>query len=127
MFWNCYWGDRSYAVCADQVTFDQARERCQSVGLDLAIIDDEQENLALAKSITSPVFIGLSDAKSESAWRWVADDRLTWCGMDGGRAASASSFTSWANGYPAAARCEAHDYAGRRPSAGVNCNEAGGP
>jgi hypothetical protein len=53
----------------------------------------------------STVYIGLPDATTEGAWRWVAGNRLTWCAADGGRAASASSFTNWAGGYRAAASC----------------------
>src|SRR5262249_39346705 len=81
----CVHGERNgheYWFCPSPHSFDESRSLCRSVGLDLASIDDRQENDLVRRSVNGSAFIGLNDRKREGAWKWVADDRLAFCEGD---------------------------------------------
>lgn len=95
---SCSLKDQSghaYWFCESPRTFSQARNRCQAVDADLVVIDDEQENDFVRSHIRTDSFIGLSDADQEGIWRWVADDRLGWCGIGNSGPPAASTFANW--------------------------------
>ena len=85
-------GEHSYAFCTFARTWSQARAECQQRSGDLAVIDDADENAALAAQGTNTPgalgswYIGLSDLALEGSFVW----------LDGIPAV----FTSWNLGEP---------------------------
>ena len=98
-------GGHDYWFCRDDRGYDDARTRCQGVGMDLATIADSGENTFVAGRADSQSYVGLNDRGNEAAWKWLAGGELTWCGDDDGRKAAPASFASWAPGQPATSRC----------------------
>src|SRR5262249_22594055 len=79
---------------------------CQAMGLDLAMVDDADENAFLRSSVQTDSYIGLTDGAKEGSFRWLVDGSLSYCGDSSGRAPSSESFTSWSSHFPAVvARC----------------------
>jgi Zn-dependent metalloprotease len=106
---GCYhsaYDGHDYWVCPNDSTFDEARTKCQAVGMDLANIDDSDENKFIKKKVWHDSFIGLTDRSVEGAWRWVADNKLTWCGDTSGEATSATSYTNWEHHEPRVSDCK---------------------
>uniref|UniRef100_A0A8C6SKD5 C-type lectin domain-containing protein n=1 Tax=Neogobius melanostomus TaxID=47308 RepID=A0A8C6SKD5_9GOBI len=76
-------GSKNYSLVLTSMSWEDARSHCKQHFTDLAMIEDESENTAVASIISSyTVWIGLY----RQPWRWT----------DG----SASSFTNWYPGRP---------------------------
>ncbi len=102
----------SYLVCNRKEPFEKARATCQAVGLDLATVDDNSENAFIKSHLNkAPAYIGLTDNRSEGAWRWLADGALTWCGDEAGDLNA--GFTNWSAHEPPKASCEYESLNGR--------------
>ncbi len=93
-----------YWFCSDRRSFSEARTNCQSVGMDLANVENEEENDFITNNIRRDSFIGLTDTEKEGVWKWLTDGRLAWCGDDDGRAPGSAAYTNWHSswfyGYP---------------------------
>lgn len=78
----------SYLLCGPPRSFAAARASCQSLGYDLAVIEDPDEDAAIYGEIASRGFldtwIGLSDAEDEDTWVWVDGSLLTYEHWDSG-------------------------------------------
>ncbi len=93
-----------YWFCSDRRSFSEARTKCQSVGMDLANVENEAENEFIKDNIRRDSFIGLTDTEKEGVWKWITDGRLAWCGDEEGRAPGSAAYTNWHSswfyGYP---------------------------
>jgi Zn-dependent metalloprotease len=69
-------------------------------------VDDAPENAFVKSKVTRPVFVGLNDRNLEGAWKWIADNRLSWCGGSGGKPSSSSQYANWARSQPATESCQ---------------------
>src|SRR5688572_6698131 len=72
-------GDKSYAICNESATFEQAYQRCQQRGMSLASIQSTAENSAIRKELREASFLGLTNASENSVWKWTANDSIQWC------------------------------------------------
>jgi len=62
----------AYLICGDMAkTWEDARDYCKSLGADLVVIDDEEENEFLAGKGGGNFWLGLTDADTEDQWEWV--------------------------------------------------------
>ncbi|XP_078392945.1 CD209 antigen-like protein 2 isoform X1 [Cetorhinus maximus] len=78
-----------YKFSTDKVNWDSAKQQCESQNTHLIVINTEQEQNFIKKSIENnpgDYWIGLTDRESEGNWKWV----------DG----SPVSFTKWYQGEP---------------------------
>jgi predicted Ser/Thr protein kinase len=68
-------GEHSYKFFREQLTWKEARAKCESLGGNLVIIDDAEENKFVGNLITSDAWldswIGISDEATEGQWRTV--------------------------------------------------------
>ena len=68
-------GGHGYALCPNSKNWTDARSACLAWGMDLAIIDDEGENLFVNGTITTTTvvesWIGLSTGAGMGTWYWV--------------------------------------------------------
>jgi Zn-dependent metalloprotease len=113
---GCVRGERNghqYWFCGALRTFDESQNACQSVGLELASIDDAQENEYVRQRVPGPAFMGLNDRQREGAWRWMADGRLAFCEGDPATCSASSSFASWGPYQPASSHCQHRTRNGR--------------
>lgn len=69
-------GDHSYRFFGEQLTWKEAAAKCESLGGNLVIIDDAEENTFIgtlvAKSGSENSWIGITDDASEGQWLTVA-------------------------------------------------------
>ncbi len=67
-------GERRYLLCPAGITFEEARTLCQAEDMDLAIVDDAEENTWLWQVATQRRsqrwWIGVSDLVTEGHYRW---------------------------------------------------------
>jgi hypothetical protein len=91
---------KTYWVCSNDRTFDDARSRCQGAGMDMVAIEDQGEADFLRTKITRASHIGLEDRGVEGEWRYTANNALSWCGASGGSTV-AHAYANWAAGQPA--------------------------
>ncbi|XP_041036045.1 C-type lectin domain family 17, member A-like [Carcharodon carcharias] len=78
-----------YRFSTDTVNWDSAKQQCESENSHLIIINTEQEQNFIKKSLENnpgTYWIGLTDRESEGNWKWV----------DG----TTMSFTQWDHGEP---------------------------
>lgn len=82
--------DEGYAVCAESIRWQAAREACGALGGRLVVLETEAENAAVsavaARWLEGSFWIGLSDQEDEGTWRWVDGSTLT--------------YSPWGNGEP---------------------------
>jgi hypothetical protein len=87
--------------CFTNRTWASARNRCRSVGMELARIESLNENDLVAKNITSFTWIGGNDRTVEGEWRWaengVDDGALFWQGQSDG---TRVTYANWEAGQP---------------------------
>jgi hypothetical protein len=86
------WQGHAYWFCDEARSWHRAREGCLAAGVDLAIIDDEQENDFVAQHVTEALWIGASDLQTEGVFRWVSP------GSNG--TGAALGFSRWASTKP---------------------------
>lgn len=70
--------DQYYVYCSSSVPWQQARERCQSFGGDLATLKSDPENDWVGAWSPEDAWIGLTDAEVEDSWKWVDGSSLDW-------------------------------------------------
>jgi hypothetical protein len=97
-----------YYFCENERTFDDARQRCQSVGADLVTIESAQEDDWLMNFIDEQAWIGASDQAVDGDWKWLWNDQLFWSNG----AAVSNAYTHWEVGYPWGS---SHDCASKDP------------
>lgn len=90
---NEAWGEHAYAFCeADILTWHDAQQRCEDLGGELLIIDDEQENDYIMShqphvggEFQNLFWIGLSDEESEGDFVWVDGTDVEWTNWSPGQ------------------------------------------
>jgi len=79
--WECTAAE-DYLVCLVEVDWEDARNACLGLGLDLAVFATAEEDLlgsTLAYEVSaSSYWIGLSDLEEEGAWTWVDGTPLSY-------------------------------------------------
>jgi hypothetical protein len=94
----------SYQMCGDKTGWLDAKANCESVGMQLARVDDLAENQWLGANAYDPnggttgLWIGASDAAVDGEWRWT-DGTLFWLGAPSSGAAQNGLFTDWDGSY----------------------------
>ncbi|XP_051988679.1 CD209 antigen-like protein D [Xyrauchen texanus] len=70
---------RFYVFSTDTKDWKSSRERCQALGGDLVIINNEEEQDFLSEKVDGYDFnwIGLTDIQNEGVWLWVDNAPLT--------------------------------------------------
>lgn len=80
--------DLPYLVCANTMGWFAARNLCQSVGYDLAVIDDAGEDAFLFQQLTQRglgnTWLGLNDHVAEGSWVWLDGQPLLYSHWDSG-------------------------------------------
>lgn len=104
----------TYWVCDDERPWNEARQHCQQVGMDLVSIEDADESAFVQGLVRKNSYIGMNDRQYEGHWRWSSTNELAWCGDDDGRAPG-PGYTNWGIGQPAgsANSCERTEAAGK--------------
>ncbi len=95
-----------YFFCENERDFDEARQRCQSVGMDLVQIGDQAEDEWILEVMddlegwfwADHYWIGASDEPQHGIWRWVPSGTIFWVGDPG--QAYGGAYTNWEGGYP---------------------------
>ncbi|XP_026069138.1 C-type lectin domain family 4 member E [Carassius auratus] len=70
---------RFYVLSTDVMDWNSSRQRCQDLGGDLVIINNEDEQDFLSKrvnGISDYHWIGLTDSQTEGMWLWVDNNPL---------------------------------------------------
>ena len=82
-----------YRVYLEQTTWPVARDKCKTLGGQLAVVPDAPTH-AFLKELKPDVglWLGATDEKLEGAWRWVDGTEM--------------KFKAWASGEPAGRRAE---------------------
>jgi RHS repeat-associated protein len=88
-----------YWFCDNDRPFEQARQKCQSVGMDLAVVDDAAEDAFITERTDEDTFIGATDQASEGNFAWLASGQPFWTGGPNG-APAGGAFTNWQSGQP---------------------------
>jgi serine/threonine protein kinase len=72
----------AYKFFPEQLSWHEAKKRCEALGGHLVIIETPEENAFLAKLITDggkiDSWIGATDEGFEGQWRWVDGRNMTW-------------------------------------------------
>ncbi|MFN3200918.1 MAG: lectin-like protein [Bradymonadia bacterium] len=61
----------AYLYCGESVAWNTARERCQTYGGDIAVIENADENTFLEGITNQSTWIGFTDAETEGTFLWV--------------------------------------------------------
>jgi hypothetical protein len=65
----------AYLFCGDELGWETARTRCQTLGYDLAVIGDAMEDDFVFGQIDARAFhdtwIGMNDRTTEDTWQWI--------------------------------------------------------
>jgi hypothetical protein len=106
-----------YWFCDNNRTFDDARQRCQSVGMDLAVIRGTADDNFITPNLNEHSFIGASDRSVEGNFSWIGPGEPFWTGGQHG-AAVASAYANWEPGQPFEDLAGAHDCTVKDPPIG---------
>ncbi len=93
------YGAHTYLLCKELRSWDDASTGCGAVGMQLARVDDTNENQWLLTNAYLPggsstaAWLGGSDRAIEGEWRWN-DGELFWLGDNAG-AAQNGNFAAW--------------------------------
>jgi hypothetical protein len=75
-------GGKFYKVYDTNLTWHEAKKKCEQVGGRLAVIDSAEENEFVVglvkKSKVVEVWLGATDEKKEGEWVWVTGKRMTY-------------------------------------------------
>jgi hypothetical protein len=91
--------DIPYWFCENDRQFADARQRCQSVDMDLAAVESEGEDDFITDHSDEHSFLGGSDQTAEGQWVWRGTDAPFWTGDDDGSAVG-SAYENWRNDEP---------------------------
>jgi hypothetical protein len=97
---NCIYrslGGKDYWICKDRRTFGDARQHCQSLGMDLAVVESEAEDTFLTSQLSwcdGHVFIGATDQATEGEYTYVTSGTKFWSGGSSGQPVG-GAFTNW--------------------------------
>ena len=111
------YGGHDYLVCSELLTWPEARTKCRSWNMGLAIVDNATENTFIQQRIGSAArWIGANDrgnngsncdkSADEGTWFWAnpnnTDDHATqFCSMSNGSCAPTSGrYSNWRSGEP---------------------------
>ena len=64
-------GGHAYLFCTDVIWWDEARSACQAQGLDLVVIETQDENAFVKGHIIVESWIGLNDIDIEGTFLWI--------------------------------------------------------
>jgi hypothetical protein len=72
----------SYKFFPEQLSWKEAKARCESMGGRLAMVESPEENAFVAGLVSAAgkvdAWIGATDEGSEGQWRWVDGHLMTW-------------------------------------------------
>jgi hypothetical protein len=78
----------AYLFCSEELGWEVARTRCQTLGYDLAVIGDAMEDDFVFGQIDARTFrdtwIGMNDRTTEDAWQWIDGTPFTYRHWDDG-------------------------------------------
>jgi len=81
-------GVRSYIICPDKGTYEEAVAACAYLGGGLVVLDTEAKNMEVSELVWTlldrPFYIGLSDRDDEGQWQWLSGDNVTYGGWMSG-------------------------------------------
>ena len=92
---NYYW------ICNTDRVFGDARQRCQTAGMDLSSVESAAEDSFLTSktSLFDHILLGATDSATEGTWVWTATGQQFWSGGPTG-APTASAYTNFSAGEP---------------------------
>jgi hypothetical protein len=93
------WADVSYWFCDNDRSFSDATARCQSAGMELAVVETSQEAAFVDAHAVEHSFIGGSDQGAEGTWKWLSSGKTFWSGNQTGTNID-GAYTNWASGEP---------------------------
>ncbi|XP_059693655.1 C-type lectin domain family 4 member E-like, partial [Haemorhous mexicanus] len=66
-------GSSCYSFSRDALSWGRARNACADLGAQLAVVNDEEEQVFLLENSnrSSSYWLGLTDVEQEGKWRWV--------------------------------------------------------
>jgi hypothetical protein len=94
LFENTY-----YWICDNDRSFANARQRCQSRGMDLATIEKGLEDDFITSKISEDSFLGATDQAVEGTWSWLGSAQPFWTGGASG-GPTPGAFAHWSPGQP---------------------------
>ena len=79
-------GSKRFKVFSEQLTWPEARAKCEQMGGHLAIVDSEEENRILTSMIFTAqlesAWLGATDEKVEGRWVWVDGTEMRYANWD---------------------------------------------
>lgn len=91
-----------FCVCTGPFQFAEARNACETAGLQMARVDDQGQANAIeteAGNLGESIWLGGTDLAVEGTWRWTDNDDMFWVGTADG-SAPAGVFTNFGNDEP---------------------------
>ncbi|HCS54056.1 C-type lectin domain-containing protein [Rubinisphaera sp.] len=75
-----------YKVYTSQLSWNEAKKKCEQMGGQLVVINSKEENTFVAKLValtdTRLVWIGCTDVTSEGTWTWVDEKKMNFKNWD---------------------------------------------
>jgi len=75
-------GEHYYKVFLENISWHEAKRKCESMGGYLAIVTGKEEDEFLASLSRSHVWIGASDEKEEGNWTWIDGSPVEYANWD---------------------------------------------
>jgi len=88
-----------YWFCENDRPFANATSRCQSIGMELAVVESAAEDDFITDHTSEHTFVGGTDAVTEGTWVWTVTGQTFWTGGPSGSAVS-GAYTNWESGQP---------------------------